>query len=162
VRIALHEQRAGEAEKVEQRDVFLCRRAGRRVAAAGRVGKLLRRPEDVGVAVPGAGRQRDTRLARLRDGSGDARWIGGYVAHTRRKRAQPSLMLASLTTRLHFSISAATKARNSSGVFWRNSTLKVVRRSITSGFLSVALSPLLSVRTISSGVPVGTNTPFHS
>ena len=78
------------------------------------------------------------------------------------ERLHPSLMLASRTTRLHFSISAATKARKSSGVFSRNSTLSEVRRSITSRWRSTALRPALSLAMIGAGVPVGTSTPFHS
>src|SRR6185295_8083405 len=87
-----------------------------------------------------------------------------YSSHDRSRifRAQPSLILASFTTRLHFSISAATKARKSSGVFGRYSTLRVFSRSVTAGSFSIAFSPALSFCTIAAGVPVGTNTPFHS
>src|SRR5262245_10764522 len=74
----------------------------------------------------------------------------------------PSLMLASRTTLLHFSISALTKLRNSSGVFSRNSTLRDVSRSITSRWRSTALRLVLSLVMIGAGVPLGTNTPFHS
>src|SRR5262249_22979336 len=74
----------------------------------------------------------------------------------------PSLILASRTTRPHFSISAATKARNSSGVFSRASTLSCLRRCPISGCRSTAFKPALSLLTMSAGVPAGTNTPFHS
>src|SRR5262245_48337831 len=69
-------------------------------------------------------------------------------------------MLASRTTRPHFSISAATKTRNSCGVFSRNSTLSCLRRATISGCRSTAFKPALSLSTISFGVPAGTNTPF--
>ena len=61
VRIALHHDAAREAEMIEQRDVILDRRVGRRIAAPRRVGEFVGRPEDMRVRVPGAGRRHDAR-----------------------------------------------------------------------------------------------------
>src|SRR5262249_27606701 len=74
----------------------------------------------------------------------------------------PGLILASRTTLPHLSISAATKARNSSGVLARDSTLSWAKRSATSGSSRTALSPALSLPTISGAVPAGADAPRPS
>jgi hypothetical protein len=84
------------------------------------------------------------------------------IYEVRADPSYPSLMLASRTTPLHFSISAITKARNSAGVFSRDSTLSCLRRSIMSGCRSTAFIPALSLSTIGAGVPAGANSPCHS
>src|SRR5881398_2286211 len=72
---------------------------------------------------------------------------GSLCAQSCRPLLHPSLIFASLITCAHFFISAATKARNSSGVFSRTSTLSCLRRVAMSGWRSTALSPALSLLT---------------
>ncbi len=62
----------------------------------------------------------------------------------------------------HFSISARTKAANSSGVLGRLVTEREVRRALMAGSLIASFRALLSRATTASGVPAGTKTPFHS
>ena len=77
VRIALHDQTMRATVVIEQRDEFLDRRVGRRVAAPRRIGEFVGRPEHVRVAVPRTGRRKYARLFRLRDGTGDGDWFLG-------------------------------------------------------------------------------------
>ena len=73
VRIALHHDALSEAEMIEQRDVFLGRRVGRRIAAARRVGEFIGGSENMRMRIPGAGRRHEARPARMRQRAGDAR-----------------------------------------------------------------------------------------
>ena len=54
------------------------------------------------------------------------------------------------------------KPANSSGVFGRTSPPSATSCSATEGSAAVAFSAALSPRRISSGVPAGRKTPFHS
>src|SRR5262249_11452089 len=152
VRVALHHHATGEAETIEQRQIFLDRRFRRRVAAPRRERKFVGGTEHMGVRVPGAGRRQRIRPLRICDRTCDQR----------RLCTHPSLMLPSRTTLPHFSISEATKARHSSGVLPRVPPLSCLSRSITSGCCTTAFKPALSLAMISGAVPDGVNPPCHS
>jgi hypothetical protein len=79
MRVALHDEGISKAEMVKERDEALNRRIGRGVAAAGLIGKFVRRSEDMRMRVPGAGRRLDARAARMRNRPGNARRVVGDV-----------------------------------------------------------------------------------
>ena len=144
VRIALHDDAVCKTEMIEQREVFFGRRRRRRVAAARRERKCSAGPNTwawVSQAPGGggsAGRRgfatagdRDVSRAGDDDAAGSGRLdpsaSSARAPRCRDRAAHPSLIFASRTTWPQFSISAATKARNSSGVFSRNSTLSALQ-----------------------------------
>ena len=133
VGVPLHDHAARDAEVVVQRDEWprpappaACSRGRARTESDPPARRYVRACP----TRPAPAFRRDGADARPGRRSAAVRWF-----HSRR-RAHPSLMLASLTTRSHFSISAFTKARNSSGVFSRNSTLSCLRRATTSAWRS--------------------------
>src|SRR5262249_58429227 len=72
---------------------------------------------------------------------------------------QSALMLAARITLPHFSVSSAMSLPKSAGVNASVVTPKSARRALNFGFARAALISLLSLSTISIGVPFGAPTP---
>ena len=65
MRAALHQPAISEAQRIEHVEILRKRRVGRGVAAVGTVRKPVRRPEHMGVGVPGVRRRLDLGLHRI-------------------------------------------------------------------------------------------------
>src|SRR5262249_35340422 len=82
-----------------------------------------------------------------------------FMEYRRRAEHYSALMLADLITLPHFSVSSAMSLPKSAGVNASVVTPKSARRALNFGFARAALISLLSLSTISIGVPFGAPTP---
>src|SRR5262249_3190310 len=82
-----------------------------------------------------------------------------FMEYRRRAEHYSALMLADLITLPHFSVSSAMSLPKSAGVNASVVTAKSARRALNFGFARAALISLLSLSTISIGVPFGAPTP---
>ena len=69
------------------------------------------------------------------------------------------MIFASFTTRLHFSISAATKARKSSGVFVPTGTPPAIIQKLNAGLNAMLKEPAVTDRLNTLNVEYRPNTP---
>src|SRR6516164_11751345 len=126
--------------------------------------QLLPPAPDIGLPMlpPPCAMRRPEQVQHKRARKGARQSLNGRYGIFGRGRADHSaLMPANLTTLAHFSVSAATKLPKSEGEPAITVPPRSASRALSWGSATAALISLLSLLTISAGVPVGAPTPYQ-